>query len=86
MGLHDVALVVDAVLHGIITDNDINVVYQEKYKVSELLIKYCELHGIDSTYVVVTGDSEVNYTGDGSKIKSYAIQLDGLERSLKNYT
>ena len=86
MGLHDVALVVDAVLRGIVTDNDINVVYQEKYKVSELLIKYCELHGINPAYVVVTGDSEVNYTGDGGKIKSYGIQLDGLEHSLKNYT
>ena len=86
MGLHDVALVVNAVLSNEITERDLNVVYANKFKVSYLLIRYCELHSINTNYVQVSGNSDINYTGDGSRIDLYGIKLTGLDESLKNYT
>lgn len=65
---------------------DLNVVYANKFKVSDLLIRYCELHSINTNYVQVSGNSDINYTGDGSRIDLYGIKLTGLDESLKNYT
>ena len=86
IGLHDVALVVDAVLANEITECDLNVVYANKFKVSDLLIRYCELHNINTNYVQVSGNSNINYTGDGSRIDLYGIKLTGLDAALKSYT
>lgn len=85
ISLDDVAIVVDAVLSGLITDNDLNIVYADKLKVSELLTRYCELHDIDPGYVKVASNSQLNYTGDGSKIQDYVLNLLGLNKSLRNY-
>jgi GDP-L-fucose synthase len=85
IGLHDIALVIEAVLNGSITERDINVVYKDKVKVSELLVRYCELHSINSIYVQVRGRSNINYTGNGDKLEKFNIKLDGLDESLKKY-
>lgn len=85
IGLDDVAIVVDAVLSGVISDNDLNIVYAEKLRVSELLIKFCEIHGIDSNYVKVASLSKLNYTGNDARIQKYDLDLLGLDKSLRNY-
>lgn len=85
IGLDDVAVVVDAVLSGTITDNDLNIVYSEKLKVSQLLIKFCEIHNIDTNYVKIASCSEFNYTGDDKRIQKYNLNLMGLDKSLRDY-
>lgn len=86
IGLDDVAIVVDAVLAGVISDRDLNVVYSEKLKVSELLLRYCELHDIDPNYVKISSKSNLNYTGDSTKIQNYNLDLLGLDKSLRKYS
>lgn len=85
ISLDDVAVVVDAVLAGVIIDRDLNVVYTDKIKVSELLTRYCQIHNIDPDYVKIASESDLNYTGDGTKIQKYDLGLLGLDKSLRKY-
>jgi GDP-L-fucose synthase len=64
--------------------NDVNAVYMKKYRISEVLTKFSELQGIESNFLI-TSTSENNYTGNGSKLMSLDIKLQGLEHSLKSY-
>lgn len=81
----DLALVIQNVFDGVITDKDINVVYKEKYKLSEFLKKYCEVHGKDPSLVEVLSSMERNYTGSSELLDKYNIPLQGLENAFKNY-
>jgi GDP-L-fucose synthase len=83
--LHDLTVVINALLDNQITIKDLNLVYQHKYLVSSMLYKYCEHHNIDKSAVNVTGTSNINYTGDGSKLLSLNLQLRGLDEELKLY-
>lgn len=85
VSIHDICTVVDAVLDGTITDRDINVVYQNKLKVSEILNKYCKLHHISNTCIAITGIDDKNYTGNGSRLAKYNLPLEGLDAGLEKY-
>jgi len=85
VSVSDFAKIIRLFIQGVIVDKDFNVVYKEKYRMSELFIKYCNIHGLDSDKVVVTSTSENNYTGDSTKIEKYLRHLQGLDNALKEY-
>lgn len=85
ISLKDLATVVDAVLEGKITDNDVNVVYQNKLTVSDLLYKYCDINKVDPSLIKVVGKSKINYTGDGSRLAKFGLELEGICPTLKKY-
>lgn len=85
VSLQDIATVVEAVLNNQIIDNDINIVYQPKCLASDLLYKYCEINQIDKSLVSVIGTSSKNYTGNGSKLAKYNLNLEGLIPTLQRY-
>lgn len=85
VSLYDVAQVIDAVLTGKILDNDLNVVYDKKYKISEILYRYCMINNISASYVNVTGTSDKNYTGRSDRLLKYNLNLMGLDSSLSQY-
>lgn len=63
---------------------DINVVYEKKYKISEVIKLFADLNGINSN-IKVLNSSNNNYTGNGEKLKKLGIKLLGLEFGLSNY-
>lgn len=81
----DFASVVSATVNNKITDNDLNIVYQQKYKLSEILKLFASLHGYDQALIVPRSSSPNNYTGNGVKLAKYDLPLIGLKQSLKNY-
>jgi UDP-glucose 4-epimerase len=85
VSLQDIATVVDAVLNNQITDNDINVVYQQKCLISEILKKYCEVNGVDKDQIIITGVSDKNYTGNGDRLAKYNLNLQGVIPTLQRY-
>jgi GDP-L-fucose synthase len=85
ISLHDLTLVVNTVLTGDINIRDLNLVYQDKHTVSSLLYKYCEHHNIDKNMIKVTGKTNINYTGDGTKLCSLNLPLRGIDEELKLY-
>lgn len=80
----DFATIIDAVLNGTITDHNINCVYAEKTRLSEILSVYCDKHGLDKSLIEVTGQG-LNYTGNGDMLSKYHLNLQGLEQALSNY-
>lgn len=85
VSLQDIAVVVEAVLNNQITDNDVNVVYQHKCLISDILKQYCEVNGINANQIVVTGTSDINYTGNGDRLAKYNLNLEGAIPTLQRY-
>lgn len=83
--LHDISVVVDAVLQGQVPYKDMNLVYEQKYLISEFLQLYCKVHNLDPNSLRTNSTSTTHHTGDGSKLASCNLPLWGLERSLKEY-
>jgi nucleoside-diphosphate-sugar epimerase len=81
----DFVRVIEAVINGIITDRDLNVVYDQKHRLSEILVLYSKLHNINLEYLQVRSVNALNYTGNGDKLARYNLALDNLEQSLLLY-
>ena len=81
----DFVRVIKAVINGTIQDRDLNVVYDQKYRLSDILMLYSKLHGLDTTFLHVSSVNILNYTGDSSRLSKYNLTLDQLERSLLLY-
>lgn len=63
---------------------DVNAVYIEKFKISEVLTRFCRLNNYPYDFKIVShGDK--NYTGNGAKLNSLGIKLIGLDQGLLNY-
>ena len=62
-----------------------NLVYDQKYRISEFLQLYCTVHNLDADCLRINSTSETHHTGDGSKLASCNLPLWGLEQSLKEY-
>ena len=82
----DLIKVIEHLIDNNLSKKDINLVYDEKLKISEILTKYCELHNIDPSLINVESTSELNYTGGSKLVKSIPVQLDGLTSALKQLT
>ena len=63
---------------------DVNCVYMEKYKISEVISMFASIHDLKNSIIVVS-ESANNYTGDGNILKSLNIELDGLEKGIRQY-
>lgn len=80
----DFTTVLRAVLNRKIAHRNINCVYAQKRRLSEILSVYCDKHGLDSSLINVTGAGP-SYTGNGEILSNYRLNLIGLEQSLANY-
>lgn len=81
----DLAKVVEFYIHNNNLDKDINVVYEEKFKISDICKKYSEIKNLNSNLIKIESTSFNDYTGDGTKLKSLNLKIDGLEKSLEKY-
>jgi UDP-glucose 4-epimerase len=80
----DFATVIRSVLAGEIFDNNLNCVYAEKTRLSDILKLYCDSHSLDSSLLKVTGDG-LCYTGSGDRLSKYDLPLHGLTDSITHY-
>jgi GDP-L-fucose synthase len=83
--LHDLAVVIDQTIQGNLKYNDVNLVYDQKHRLSDVLRIYYEQHGVDPGLVKFLSTSDQCFTGNGAKLASHNFDLWGLERSLKEY-
>jgi nucleoside-diphosphate-sugar epimerase len=63
---------------------DVNAVYPNKFKISEVLAQFCDLNDIEPNFTVVS-TSKNNYTGSGDNLQSLGIKLSGLDAGLVRY-
>ena len=85
VSLQDIATVVNEALNNQLMYTDINIVYQNKILLSDLLYTYCQLHSISTDRVVITGTSDKHYTGNGNRLASLGLNLEGILPTLQRY-
>lgn len=83
--LEDLMPMIDCIVQGEAVHQDINMCYQEKYLQSELALIFAEIHGIDKSLIEVDSVSNINFTGDASRLMSYNFKLKGLNEGLLAY-
>ena len=62
----------------------LNLVYKNKYKISDVAKKFIKLNNLNKK-IIIESESDLNYTGNGDKLNNLNLQLNGLEYGLKNY-
>lgn len=82
--LEDVFPMFDIALAGELRHKCVNLTYPKKYYMSELVKYFCEIHNLDRA-VIVTGQSENNYTGAWNRWADYDYPRIGLKEALKKY-
>jgi nucleoside-diphosphate-sugar epimerase len=83
--LEDLPQVIDLILDNKIQHKDINCVYKQKYKLSDLAKLFCDIKGLDYNKVTVENTSSKNYTGSFFKIDSYNLPFLGIELAMLRY-
>ena len=83
ISLKDFSTIVQYYLNNDELYKDINCVYYEKYLLSELYEMFKIAHKLKSKLNIVSIDK--NYTGDGAKLQSLNLKLDGLFNGIKDY-
>ena len=63
---------------------DVNCVYKEKFKISQVLEKFCIANELPSEFNI-TSTSSTNYTGSGELLEGLNFNLIGLDQGLANY-
>ena len=82
--IQDLCTVVNEFAMNEQTIKDVNCVYKEKFKISQVLEKFCTLNNLPSEFTI-TSTSNTNYTGSGELLDSLNFNLIGLDQGLANY-
>ena len=82
--IQDLCTVVEHFVNNTELVYDINCVYKNKYKISEVAKMFLTLHKIDKE-IIIESASDNNYTGSGTKLAALELPLLGLVQGLKNY-
>jgi GDP-L-fucose synthase len=82
--VQDLCTVIDHCIDNTWAIKDVNAVYPTKYKISEVLGKFCTLNNLEPKFTV-DSTSPNNYTGNGGPLNSLSIKLRGLDYGLQNY-
>lgn len=83
--LEDLPVVINAVLDRQNNDKDINVVYPEKFLLSELASMFINVHDIDPSKLIVDEHVNVNFTGDSTRLQNLNLPLKGLTQGFTKY-
>ena len=85
INLADLAPVVLAVIEKQITDDQLNVVYPQKRKLSDLAQTFCQINNLDYNKVIIDNATGLNYTGNSKRLDSYNIPYTGIEAGMALY-
>lgn len=85
VNLEDLVPVIDAIIHGQVNDFDFNIVYKQKYLLSEHARMFADTHGIPHSRIIVEHTSENNFTGSGHLLEEYDFPIQGLTAGFKKY-
>ena len=83
--LPDIMPMINCILAGLAQHQDINMVYPNKYRLSELAYYLCEQLDIDKSNIKIADYNGCNLTGDSLRLASYNFPLIGIKQGLRNY-
>jgi GDP-L-fucose synthase len=82
--LEDTLPMFDLAIDGKLRHKCVNLVYPEKYLMSELVQYFCETHDLDRQ-VIVNGQGDKHYIGAWNRWADYDYPRIGLKEALKRY-
>jgi nucleoside-diphosphate-sugar epimerase len=82
--LNDVLPMFDLAIAGNLRHKCINLVYQEKFYMGDLIKYFCKIHNIDRE-VIIKSINDKNYTGAYNRWQEYEYPRIGLKEALKRY-
>ena len=85
MYLPDIFPMLDRMVEGRSQHSDVNMVYPNKYRLSELAFMLCDYLGLPKNKITVQGSNGNNLTGNSDALASYKFNLIGIEQGLRNY-
>jgi len=83
-GIRDLCRLTDYFINSKSEVLDVNAVYLEKFKISTVLDKFCQLNHLEPNYKIESVGGN-RYTGNGRALALLPVQLLGLENELKHY-
>ena len=84
ISMYDFGKIVNYYINNNDLPKDINCVYDEKTKVSDLVYKFCDLKRI-SKNILRCQENYLNYTAKGDRLKALNIKLEGHNIGLQEY-
>lgn len=81
----DILPMIEFILNNDCIENDINLVYNSKYKLSEMAYMLCDIMNLNKNKIKILSNNGKNLTGNGLKFSTYNFKLIGLEKGLGNY-
>lgn len=81
--MEDLYTIVDYFINETPRFQDVNLVYEKKYLLSELIEKFIAIHSLDVEVIYKAGG--LNYTGSSSLIQSFNLPLIGIDAALEKY-
>jgi dTDP-4-dehydrorhamnose reductase len=83
---YDLCMVIEYYIDNLNTvmHKDINLVYNKKYKLSEIAKKILDLKKVNNHVIIEEEGLDKSYTGDGYRLSNLPIKLKGLDQSLKD--
>lgn len=83
--LPDILPMMDHIVEGPIQHRDINIVYNDKYRLSDIAGMLCDELNMDKNKIKVTGFNGKNLTGNGDIYSMYVSDPIGIKQGLENY-
>lgn len=85
MYLGDIIPMINKIVSQGSDHKDINMVYKNKYRMSELAKLFCNVHGIDPTNINILGNNNLNLTGSSTNLDMNNFNYIGLEEGFRLY-
>lgn len=83
--LEDIIPMIRCILDDSAQHRDINMVYPNKYRLSEVANELCELLGLNKNKIKIAASNGCNLSGDSSRLASYEFSLIGIHQGIRNY-
>lgn len=83
--LPDILPMLELMITGRSQHCDVNMVYPNKYRLSEMAELLCKHLGLPAEKITIKNSTGNNLTGDSVALSSYKFDLIGLEQGLRNY-
>ena len=83
--INDLIPVIDYYINHSPKYKDINVVYENKIRLSDFLNQFCDLHNLSKTNIEISDTLDLAYTGSANKLNDLQISFSGLLQGLKDY-
>ena len=82
--IQDLCRVVESFAQNNFAVRDVNCVYEQKHRISEVADLFCTIKNINTTLEIVSTSTN-NYTGSAAPLSSLGLALRGLEQGFKDY-